>query len=83
MIANLVNEMQAGCTMDVIVHYGMVLVALAVLSLLFGGAAGFTCATASTGFSRNLRRNMFYKIQDYSFENIEKFSVSTKFLDND
>ena len=76
-IANLVNEMQSGCTMDVIVRYGLVLVALAVLSLIFGGAAGFTCATASTGFSRNLRRNMFYKIQDYSFENIEKFSVSS------
>lgn len=76
-IAKLVNEMQAGCTMDVIVRYGLLLVVMAVLSLIFGGAAGFTCATASTGFARNLRKDMFYKIQDYSFENIDKFSVSS------
>ena len=76
-IANLVNEMQAGCGMDVIVRYGAELVAMAVLSLVFGVAAGNTCATASTGFARNLRKDMFYKIQEYSFENIDKFSVSS------
>ena len=76
-IANLVNEMQAGCGMDVIVRYGAELVVMAVLSLVFGVAAGNTCATASTGFARNLRKDMFYKIQEYSFENIDKFSVSS------
>ena len=76
-IANLVNEMQAGCGMDVIVRYGLQLVIMAVLSLILGVAAGNTCATASTGFSRNLRQDMFYHIQDYSFENIDKFSVSS------
>ena len=76
-IANLVNEMQAGCGMDTIVHYGIQLIAMAVLSLVFGVAAGNTCATASTGFARNLRQDMFYRIQDYSFENIDKFSVSS------
>ena len=76
-IANLVNEMQAGCGMDVILRYGMQLVIMAVLSLILGVAAGSTCATASTGFSRNLRQDMFYRIQDYSFENIDKFSVSS------
>ena len=76
-IANLVNEMQAGCGMDVIVQYGLQLVIMAVLSLILGVAAGNTCATASTGFSRNLRQDMFYHIQDYSFENIDKFSVSS------
>lgn len=76
-IANLVNEMQAGCTMDVIVNYGIALIAMSVVSLIFGGAAGSTCAKASTGFARNLRKDMFYKIQDYSFENIDKFSVSS------
>lgn len=76
-IANLVNEMQAGCTMGVIVRYGVVLILMSVLSLIFGGAAGATCATASAGFARNLRKDMFYKIQDYSFENIDKFSVSS------
>ena len=76
-IANLVNEMQAGCGMDVIIQYGLQLVIMAVLSLILGVAAGNTCATASTGFSRNLRQDMFYHIQDYSFENIDKFSVSS------
>ena len=76
-IANLVNQMQAGCGMDVIVKYGVQLLVMAVLSLIFGVAAGNTCATASTGFARNLRKDMFYRIQDYSFENIDKFSVSS------
>ena len=76
-IAKLVNEMQAGCGMDTIVNYGVQLVVMAVLSLVFGVAAGSTCATASTGFARNLRADMFYHIQDYSFENIDKFSVSS------
>ena len=76
-IANLVNQMQAGCGMDVIVKYGIQLVVMAILSLVFGVAAGNTCATASTGFARNLRMDMFYHIQDYSFENIDKFSVSS------
>ena len=76
-IANLVNQMQAGCSMDVIVNYGIQLLVLAILSLIFGVAAGNTCATASTGFARNLRRDMFYCIQYYSFENIDKFSVSS------
>lgn len=76
-IANLVNQMQAGCSMDVIVRYGVELIIMAVISLVFGVAAGNTCATASTGFAKNLRKDMFYKIQDYSFENIDKFSVSS------
>ncbi len=76
-IANLVNEMQAGCSMSVIVRYGIVLIVMSIVSLIFGGAAGSTCATASTGFARNLRKDMFYRIQDYSFENIDKFSVSS------
>ncbi len=76
-IAKLVNEMQAGCEMDVIIHYGVQLIIMAILSLVFGVAAGNTCATASTGFARNLRKDMFYRIQDYSFENIDKFSVSS------
>lgn len=76
-IANLVNEMQAGCSMGVIGQYGLALIVMAVVSLIFGGAAGATCARASAGFARNLRKDMFYKIQDYSFENIDKFSVSS------
>ena len=69
-IANLINQMQAGCEMSVIVNYGIVLVVMAVLSLIFGVAAGNTCATASTGFARNLRQDMFYHIQDLSLIHI-------------
>ena len=76
-IADLVNDMQAGCDLSTIVNYGIELVIMAILSLVFGVAAGNTCATASTGFAKNLRKDMFYKIQDYSFENIDKFSVSS------
>ena len=75
--ANLVNQIKAGCTVNVILGYGLVLVVMAGLSLLFGALAGSACATASCGFARNLRRDMFYKIQGYSFENIDKFSTSS------
>ena len=77
LIAQLVNQIQAGCEMIVIVKYGAVLVVLALLSLLLGAMAGSYCATASCGLARNLRKDMFYKIQSYSFENIDKFSVSS------
>ncbi len=75
--ANLVNQIKAGCSIGVIVQYGAVLVVMAGLSLTFGALAGSACATASCGFARNLRKDMFYKIQDYSFENIDKFSASS------
>ncbi len=76
-IANVVNQIQAGYDMSVIAKYGVQLVIMSVLSLVFGVLAGNTCATASTGFAKNLRKDMFYRIQDYSFENIDKFSVSS------
>ncbi len=76
-IANLVNQIKAGCAMSVILQYGLVLVVMAGLSLACGALAGSACATASCGFARNLRKDMFYRIQTYSFENIDKFSVSS------
>ena len=76
-IAELVNEINAGCEFLTILKYGGILALLAVLSLSFGTVAGFTCATASAGFVKNLRRDMYYKIQDYSFENIDRFSTSS------
>ena len=76
-IAELVNQIKAGCEIEVIVKYGLVLVVMAGLSLMFGAFAGSTCATASCGLARNLRRDMFYRIQGYSFENIDKFSTSS------
>ena len=76
-IAELVNQIKAGCEIELIVKYGLVLVVMAGLSLMFGAFAGSTCATASCGLARNLRRDMFYRIQGYSFENIDKFSTSS------
>lgn len=76
-VARLVNQIKAGCTIDVILKYGLLLVAMATLSLCFGRMAGTACATASSGFARNLRKDLFGKIQTYSFENIDKFSTSS------
>lgn len=76
-IARLVNQIQAGCEFGVIVRYGLVLVAMAILSLIFGALAGSACATASCGFAKNLRKDLFYRIQTYSFENIDRFSTSS------
>lgn len=76
-IAQLVNQIKAGCSFTTILQYGAVLLAMAGLSLFFGVLAGKYAATASCGFARNLRKDMFYKIQDYSFQNIDKFSTSS------
>lgn len=61
----------------VIILYGVGLLALACLSLICGFLAGKYCATASTGFAKNLRHDLYYAVQDYSFENIDKFSTSS------
>lgn len=76
-IARLVNKMKTGCGMDVIVQHGIILVIMSLLSLFFAAQAGSKCATASTGFAKNLRRNMFHNIQKFSFENIDKFSTAS------
>lgn len=76
-IANLVNEIKAGCDMKTISMYGIILVLMAGASLACGALSGMYCATASCGFAKNLRKDMFYKIQGFSFENIDKFSTSS------
>ena len=76
-IATLINQIEAGCGLDVIVKWGIILVVLAFFSLLFGAWAGSTCATASAGFARDLRRNLFRRVQDFSFENIDRFSSAS------
>ena len=75
--ADLVNEIKAGTGIDVIAKYGALLFVMACLSLAFGAIAGNTCATASCGFAKNLRRDMYYRVQDFSFENIDRFSTSS------
>lgn len=75
--ANLVNDIKGGAQIDTIVKSGLILTGSALLSLASGGIAGFTCAKASAGFAKNLRKDIFGKVQTYSFENIDKFSSSS------
>lgn len=75
--AALVNNIKAGCGMKTIIGYGLALTGMALLSLTFGSVAGITCSTASCGLAKNLRKDMFYKVQQFSFENIDKFSTSS------
>ncbi len=75
--AQLVNQIKAGCGIDVILKYGLLLLVMAGFSLAFGRLAGTACATAASGFARNLRKDMFYSIQSFSFENIDRFSASS------
>ena len=76
-IAELVKTYEATQSVTDILKYGAIVVVLALLSLTFGAIAGITCATASTGFAKNLRHDMYYAVQDYSFENIDRFSTSS------
>lgn len=75
--ALLVNQIKAGCTFDVVLRYGLVLIVLASLSLTLGRLSGKAAATAASGFARNLRKDLFYRIQSFSFENIDRFSSSS------
>ncbi|MBO4363020.1 MAG: ABC transporter ATP-binding protein, partial [Clostridia bacterium] len=75
--ADLVTEIENGCTLDVIVRYGLILIAMAVVSLAAGAVAGKTCSVAVAGFAKNLRRDLFARIQSFSFENIDRFSTSS------
>ena len=78
--ADLITYMQTnGENMELsrIAIYGVILVVMAMVSLLTGMLSGKFCATASTGFAKNLRHDMYYRIQQFSFENIDKFSTSS------
>lgn len=75
--ATLVNRVQAQAEIIEVVKTGLLLIVMAVLSLLSGGGAAFTSAKAASGFAKNLRHDMFAKIQTFDFENIDKFSSSS------
>ena len=75
--SDLVNRIQAGAEVSDIVRIGVVLVGMAILSLCCGGIAGFTCAKASAGFAKNVRHDVFHRIQGFSFGNVDKFSTSS------
>ena len=75
--ANLIDTIKDGAAVADILPTAGVLVALALVSLFFGAAAGITCSHASCGFAKNLRHDLFYKIQTFSFTNIDAFSSSS------
>lgn len=74
-MASLIDLGVARGDMSQIYRYGGYLVILAILSLIFGILAGLTAAKGSTGFAKNLRSDIYNKVQDYSFANIDKFST--------
>ena len=75
--ARLINQMKVDASLPMIFRYGIVLVIMAMLSLVCGIKAGNYASSASTGFARNLRRDMFQKIQGFSFSNIDRFETSS------
>ena len=62
---------------EVIIYCSLALLIIAFISLYSGISAGKQAATAGCGFAKNLRQDMYYKIQDFSFKNIDKFSTSS------
>ena len=76
-MALLIDKGIDGQDMAAIWEYGIILVLCAMLALVFGAAAGTFAARASTGFARNLRHDMYYNVQNFSFSNIDKFSTGS------
>lgn len=66
-----------GGDITVVRNTGIMLIVITLLSLAFGALSGINAAKASSGFAKNLRRSMFYKVQTFAFENIDKFSTSS------
>ena len=75
--ADLVNAIKAGVPMSAVLKTGGLLVLMAMLSLCCGGAAGYFAARASAGFAKNLRHDIFSRVQAFSFENIDRFSSAS------
>ena len=76
LMAKLIDEVY-GNSLSQVFKLGIILIACAFVSLLFGTLSGKFCAKASCGFARNLRKDLYYKIQTFSFANIDKFSSAS------
>ena len=76
MTGRLLDEGVKNGSMRHILTYGVTVILMAIVALIFGGLSGRFGARASTGFARNLRRDMYRKVQNFSFANIDKFSTS-------
>ena len=77
LMANIIDIGIMEGDMDYIIKMGIVLVIMAMLSLAFGAKAGQVAAVAAAGYAKNLRHDIFYKIQEFSFGNIDHFSTSS------
>ena len=75
--ADMVNRIEAGAEMSLVLKTGGILIVMALASLSCGGIAGVTCAKASAGFAKNLRTDIYSRIQTFSFENIDRFSTAS------
>ena len=75
--ADMVNAIKDGAALEGVVRTGLFLILLAVLSLACGASAGYTGSKASAGFARNLRHDVYCRVQDFSFENIDRFSTAS------
>ena len=77
LMAILIDKGITNSNMNVIYITGIILVLCALLSLTFGYLSGYFAAVSSSGFAKNLRHDMYYKVQDFSFYNVDKFSSSS------
>lgn len=77
LMANLIDFGIDDGNLEYIVKMGVVLVVFALISLIFGILSGRSAAIASAGFAKNLRKDMYYKVQNFSFSNIDKFSTAS------
>jgi len=75
--AGLVNNIKAGVSMGELTKTGLLLIFLALVSLSCGASGGYTCAKSSAGFAKNLRHDLFVRVQSFAFENIDKFSSAS------
>lgn len=75
--ADLINSIQNGCDLRTILLYGLKLFVIAMLSLGFGALSGWFAAEAAAGFAKNLRHDLYYQVQSFSFANIDRFSTSS------
>ncbi|MCH5203977.1 MAG: ABC transporter ATP-binding protein [Oscillospiraceae bacterium] len=76
-MAKLIDDGITVGNMDVVIRYGIELLIRTLIALLFGAIAGYTASRASSFFSRNVRHDMYYNIQNFSFSNIDKFSPAS------
>ena len=77
LMAKLIDEGIYDGNMNIVYKIGIELILCAIFSLLFGMLSGIFASKASSGFAKNLRKNLYYKVQDFSFSNIDKFSTSS------